>query len=278
MAAPWTETEKLELRECFAAGVKYSEAAAKIGKSRTAVRHKAVRMGIMLNRSTRKNLAGDWTAGETETLRELAGKSRAPEIARQLGRTLDAVYGKMQRLGIKGHKPGNRHLKPGEGRRGTPEQQAKMRELAEQGLGSEVIARQMGITGNTVRRYASRLGITMRARIKWTPEDDHLLRVNAHRGIRWTADVIGRTVQAVESRSRSIGVSFVRERMDRRTSVATKPKAAKRVKVTTIRKPALRQRPVETSRIDWCVCGAPVSNWAQHHERLGYMGHERRIA
>ena len=218
-----------------------------------------------------------WTEAELALLREFAGTKPAREIARLVGHTLMATQMKMCMLRLQGFRVGAVPLPPDAPRAmGTPEQQAAIR-AAGSTQSSEALARQLGLSPNTVRRYAQRLGVALKRTTPWTAAEDQALRETAHQGAKAAALATGRTLAAVDNRARLLHIRFVRPQA-KKMPARVRRVAAPVVRVVATKKQAtpLRQVEYRGSRIEYCQqCGAPVSNWEKHFER---MGHRRNAA
>jgi len=92
-----------------------------------------------------------WTVDEIEFLKENAHLT-AREIAEKLGRTVEAVRTKRQRLKIR-----PKYL-------WSPEEEEKLHELYEAGLSDAEIARQLGRSVGAVRLKRQRMGLVRRRR------------------------------------------------------------------------------------------------------------------
>jgi DNA-binding CsgD family transcriptional regulator len=232
----WTAAENARIRA--AAGEKTTEQlAAALGRSVRAVRTQAAKLGI---RAVHKS---HWTARQEEELRTLAATSTAPELAARLGRTVRAVARKAEKLGVV--------LKRMRGRYWTARQEEELRTLAATSTAPELAAR-LGRTVRAVARKAEKLGVVLK-------------RMRGRVGVR-------KEKVAAAPASRPA-----------RKPIALAPKpgriapVAKPPRMVSVARPALRaavpkppRREVEVSRLEWCRrCGAPVSNWRRHYERMG---------
>jgi hypothetical protein len=234
-----------------------------------------------------------WTEETIDLLRELAGTMTAREIGGRMGRTFFAVHRKMRQLGLQGVHTGAQRLPEGAPRTmGTPAQQAAIR-AADGKLCAEELARQLCLSPNTVHRYAQRMGVALNMMRRWTTEEDQALRDAASQGARAAAQATGHTNNAVRYRASLLGIKITRCRLRKAPAVrapAVRPAKVRAVKQVSksasqrvsqsaslrVSRPALRQVEDRGSRIEYCSqCGAPVSNWEQHYER---MGHRRAAA
>jgi hypothetical protein len=254
----WAAEEDAALR-AVPVGVSGRQFAMQYGISEMAVWHRARRLGVKFYPATR------WRDDEIEQLRAMAATHTLPAAAKVLNRRYKAVQEKARTLGVKFvacGRPGRPRTTPPRAAQvrekrpprvvlfpqWTEEQESTLRALAGQPL--SVIAPQVGRTREAVRKHAARLGVRLGAepRRARAPKPE---RVCVER------------------------VKAVREPRAARTAKAPRPDRVRVVKAPAVRlakEPARKVvRREVVSRIEYCrECGAPVSNWEQHFERLGH--------
>lgn len=205
-----------------------------------------------------------WTEAEDAQLRELR-MLRPTEIARRIGRTVEAVKARMQRLGIEGY------------RTWMPHEDQVLRE-AVQGTTAPEIAKKLGRTTTAVHHRMHKLGLSVWSKQRWTEAEVEQLRALAPgHNSDWVAARMGRSVRAIEHKVQQLGLKiagFRSYRWPERAKAESKPRP--------VRIKAKSQKP-EVSRIVWCsVCSAPVVNtfdgWAKHNERMGCNRAKARVA
>jgi IS30 family transposase len=91
----WSQQEEERLRELAGKKVFVFQIAAELGRSVLAVKVRLKSLARKKTLSTRR----DWTAEEDALVRTLMDEAKeAPEIARKLHRTPQAIYARLQRL------------------------------------------------------------------------------------------------------------------------------------------------------------------------------------
>jgi hypothetical protein len=150
-------------------------------------------------------------------------------------------------------------------RRWTGAQIAELRKGVAASVPVDDLAEQLGRTRRAVENMMCRLGLDSASKWRrWSAREDALLRRQGGRTIREAVAVLGRcgrNRKAITARARVLGVQLCDARgLHRGTAV-------------------VRSTPSELgirTRIEWCPqCHAPVSNWQEHHAR---MGHRRPVA
>jgi len=109
--------------------------------------------GIVMAQSKRGH-GRKWTADENALLRELYPESPLPEIAKRLGRTVNAVKNRAHQLGIK--------RKNWCDRLWTAEELEMLRELYPTCKNKREVAEKIGRPWGSVRQIASNLGLSKR--------------------------------------------------------------------------------------------------------------------
>lgn len=161
----------------------------------------------------------------------------------------------------------------------TPERDEELRRLAP--LGYKAAIRELGCTHYAVFTRASRLGFSFGAGghpgagrgQRWTPEQDEKLRELAAQGSVAVAAATGRSHKAIRGRAALLGVRVAILRGG--TEIAQGGWGAAKTaakKIAQREPPAARllRRERERPAVEWCRCGAPVSNWDDHCERTGH--------
>jgi len=226
------------------------------------------------NKSTENGKPYNWTPREIETLRRLHGSTRVRDLVPILGRSKDAVVGKMKHLGLPFFDPSV-----------WTAEQIEMVRSAVPGTPARRVARKAGHTARETMHKAAELGVTLVRHLHWTPEQVELLRAKgaaldcaklaaltgkSPRGVRSKADALGIRVKAS---ARMWGPKKRRTPGKRRGVVDARAMSPAAGSGRPMRLVPARKRS-EASRLEWCPeCGAPVSNWQQHTER---MEHRRR--
>jgi AraC-like DNA-binding protein len=204
-----------------------------------------------------------WTAAELDTLRALSASTRVTDLARIVGHSKGSVVCKIRKYGLE-----NLCRRPW-----TPDELAAIRAVTPETTARE-LARQLGRTPASVYQQGTRLGISFRRNLPWTAEQLDLLRHMAgHAFAERIAKATGRTARAVQQKAEKLGLPLKQHgvRLERRSRVDQRAACA-REKAPRRRRP----RPEFVAQLEWCKqCGAAVSNWQQHFER---MGHRRPVA
>lgn len=229
---------------------------------------------------------GDWTEGELNTLRELGGTMLAREIADRVGRTWMATQTKLRQLGIRGFR--------GLPRGWTPEQVAALRAKPKEMTAREFAALH-GLDTRAVMQWAKKFGVSRGPIRTFTAEEAARIRELASTmTAREIAAELGKPLHSVRDKALAMGVHFTsgkrgprpekyRARPERQyvkppwtpeqdellRASAGRCQAAELVRRGGVE---LRRMDVQSvSRIEWCGdCGAPVSNWDEHYERMGH--------
>jgi hypothetical protein len=253
------------------------ELAAMVGHTRMATQTKMHVLGI---RGCSSGRPRGWTAAQLDALRAKPVEMSARAFAELHGLERKTVQNVARRLGI------------ARWRKFTGEDEARIREMAPTHTARE-IAEALGKPARAVQQKASAMGVRftsgkrgLRKRAsgekppkvyvkpRWSAEDDAALRELAGvSGVQYLAERLGRTEGSVRKRLEHLGV---RARREARVK-ATAPVRARKGGVALRREEPKRVRmgSAAATCMEWCVCGAPVSNWDEHYER---MGHRRPAA
>jgi hypothetical protein len=266
---PWTAEELTQLRE-LAGTMTAAAIGARLGRSRWGVLGKIEGLGLP---GAPDGSPLRFTAAEDKAIRAGVKAGKPPgEIAAQIGRSRHAVWSRARALNGPAVSPWY----------WTPEQNAMLIDAAG-ALTAKELAKKVRRSAKAVRSQAEALGVTL---MRWKPEEMHgywapeaeaRLRALAPTHTPTQASVaLGRTDRSVRIKAAKMGLRMRDGRM-RLGSAARARGPAKRQKVAKpIELVRARPKPVaqEVPCIEFCPeCHAPVSNWAQHYER---MGHRRR--
>jgi len=199
-----------------------------------------------------------WSDAELDTLRALSATTRVADLARITGRSKKSVLFQIRKLGLENLAR----------RMWTLEEVAAIR-----AAGPEVkvrdLARQLGRTTLSVYQRSRSLDLPRRKYSRWTEEQLATLRAMAGSvPVERIAEATDKSARAVRWKAQQLGLSLRQKGSPalRRPRVDPRPERARE---NAPRKKRLR---VEVaSHIEWCKeCGAPVSNWQQHFERVGH--------
>ncbi len=184
----WSEDEVKLLKRLFPRG-RAREIAERIGRSLTAVKHKAYSMGI----KTREWRL--WSANEIKLLKKLYPSENTQSIADKLGRSRISIDHKTCNIGIK---------KVGTARVWSRQEEALLRKLHPDNSIRD-IADQLGRTVQMVAGKAHKLGL--RKSPVWSKKELNLLKkLYPSRTAQQIADQIGRTVVATQLRIAKLGL------------------------------------------------------------------------
>ncbi len=195
-----------------------------------------------------------WSEEMLAILRANAGKMKAKDIGKLVGRGETATRIKIQRLGLKPFVQGYTSL-------WTPEQVEILRK-ADPRAGVHVFQKLFGYGETSIRKKARQLGIKFIASAGWTPEQiDRVKNAPPSLTARELAKEIGKSLAAVHHKRHKLGITGVPG------SRRPKSEPARKVHATPIQIIRVTER-----TIDYCPqCHAPVSNWSQHYERMGHI-------
>lgn len=231
---------------------------------------------------------GDWTKGQIALLRELAGTMRAREIAPRVGHTRMATQAKIFALGLPAWKWGNCMD-------WTPEQLEALQRIPV-GMSARQFAEQHGMSEMAVYHRARRLGVIFQPATMWRVDEvETLRRLAATHTLPQTAAEMGRSYKSVQVKALSLKLVFQpcrrrtgRPRAEKKPARAPRPEKAPKpakapkaaskqpvrvqaaVRKTTAGGGSLRRKEVRGTALEWCRCGAPVSNWDEHFARRGH--------
>lgn len=203
-ARPYAPDEDAALRTIVAVAGSLDELAGRLGRSHSALRLRAVKLGLVRPGERRR-----WTPSEDAAIRDGYDTGLScREIARQLpGRTLGAVAARASKLGLATH-----------ARRWTAADDERLRALAERHRIDE-LARLLGRTPDGLRQRARKLGLVLlehrasgRGGARWTAPEDDLLRLHAGLNPAILAGLVGRSDRAVTIRLSKLGLRTGRER------------------------------------------------------------------
>ena len=220
-----------------------------------------------------------WTPEEIAVLYRWAAKKSGREIALLAGHTRAATLRKMALLGLRGMPSGRQP-------RWTAVQMEALRRVPidRPQMTCRAFAVEQGMTVETVRHWARKIGFQFYSGFFWDAQDVERLRSLApEKTLRELAAELGRSPRAVRSKLAALGLKCAHQPRPRREPAATPQPVRVRVvrlpkeKTASIAAPRrIRPRRIEVSRIEYCPrCHAPVSNWGEHFER---MGHRRTVA
>lgn len=196
----------------------------------------------------------EWTDEMLATLRANAGKISAIEIGRLIGRGETATQHMIRTLGLKAYV--QEHPSPW-----TPEQLEILRTIDPR-MGLTKIAEITGYSESSVRKQAKKLGVKFINASHWTPEEiERLKNMPASLTARQAAKELGKTTSAVQHKRHGLGITVQlggnrRQPSEPKRKVHASPKPKP---ITVI------ERKVDICPLHHC----PVSNWAEHKERLG---------
>lgn len=220
-----------------------------------------------------------WTEDERRVLRENAGKLSGREIAALVGRPRMATLKKMSDMGLVG-------MPAGRSPQITQAQLDAIRAVRP-GVSLRKLAKQIGLGSHCVRHWARKLGIRVQGCARFTPaECDALRAMDGKATLAVAAAELGRPRDTVSRKAHLMQVCLLPSKRLGRAR-ASKPAARRGSEPAKVRlrkppalkpekkKPAIALAPArkqpEVSCLENCPqCRAPVSNWAQHYERMGH--------
>jgi biotin operon repressor len=194
-----------------------------------------------------------WTEDQLAILRENAGKLSAVKIGRMIGMNHSSVSEKIRALGLNGIPKTKKHI-------WTDSELEKLK-LLSAGSTIEEVAREIGVCRSAVCDKSRQLGIKVISARHWREHEDALLReMSGHATMAQIGKQLGRSRVAVSKRAIRLGLSIPRISAARAPRVRglrqAKPKAPRLIRVI--------ERVVDICPLHHC----PVSNWAEHKERL----------
>lgn len=201
---------------------------------------------------------GHYSEQENELVRVLSGTTTAREIGERMNRSKHSVLVAIKRMGLEG-------LPRGTGTKLTAEDFVALKSVAP-GISSIEFAKQRNLGEAAVRWWARKLHIIFIPKRRWTAENRRVLQECSSVEAAMTA--LGRTRRAVLGEAKRLGITLHPPNSGR-------PRDSKRDVVHSVRvrqdpRPVVRKKVrVEYPAIVWCEsCGAPVSNWSKHVERM----------
>lgn len=198
-ARPYSAAEDEQVRACWADGGDIDALARGLARSEGSVRLRAQALGLYRPQPRRR-----WRPDEDAIVRD--GYEQAlscTQIANELaGRSAGAVAARAAKLGIVTY-----------ARAWSPLDDHRLRVLSAERRAVESIAQALGRTPQALLLRARRLGIaltpapiTPRARRRWTPAEDEVLRINRALNPAVLAGALGRSSYAVVQRMRRLGL------------------------------------------------------------------------
>jgi len=201
---PWTKTQLEQLRNMYQ-NSSDREIALKLGRTPMSVRSKIKKLGLakqLKKMGLKRTRRGSWTAEQVESLKNLCPVKTRAEIARQLGRTKEAVARMMQKLRLVGIRTYNRQKDAW-----TADEDAFLKEHSPK-WPVEKIAEKLGRGFHAVRaRICRKRFIGRKKNVLWTKQEISQLRYWLHKcSIREIAAKLGRPFESVNAKRKRLGL------------------------------------------------------------------------
>jgi hypothetical protein len=175
---PWTEKERVALREAVRRGENIKEFAVWVGRGYSGVRYQSRVMGLVHPDGTMNK---QFTTAEDARIRAGWARGEKPgDIAGELARPVRGVYQRAFKLGVTGENANFR-------RRITPADISTIRKMVAAGAGGQTIAEALGRTKQAIYRIAYNNGISFKRPVIKTFDvkikTNSAARANGERGV-----------------------------------------------------------------------------------------------